>query len=255
MDNASLNIFYVYVYYDPRKTPTEPIYVGKGHDNRAVKHIKKSQNIFLNRKIAKIRKDGFEPAIKYEFENLTEEQAFEKEKELIKFYGRRDLGTGTLCNFTDGGEGTHGRECSPETRQLFSSQRKNKKQTPAQYEANCNRKHSEETKKLLSEINKGHQRHTPEQIEALRQHNLGRIPSEATRKLWSQQRKGFVQTPEHIEKVRQAKAAADAKRLEEMGPEEFAKYKNRVAEKLKGRKRSEETKAKMRLAWERRRAS
>ena len=255
MDNTSLNAFYVYVYYDPRKAPAEPIYVGKGHGNRAIKHIKKSQNVFLNRKIAKIREENLEPLIKYEFENLTEEQSFDKEKELIKFYGRQDLGTGTLCNFTDGGEGTFGRECSPETRQLFSSQRKNKKQTPAQYEANCNRKHSDEARKKISQATKGHSWHTPEQIEIIREHSKNRIISDKTRQLWSQQRKGVIQTPEHVEKVKQAKAVADAKRLEEMGPEEFSKWKNRGSEKCKGQKRSEETKAKMRLAWERRRAS
>jgi predicted GIY-YIG superfamily endonuclease len=38
-------------------------------------------------------------------ENITWEEATKKEKELIKFYGRRDLGLGTLVNLTDGGDG------------------------------------------------------------------------------------------------------------------------------------------------------
>lgn len=38
-------------------------------------------------------------------ENLTWQQACEKEKRLIKDYGRRDLGLGYLVNMTDGGDG------------------------------------------------------------------------------------------------------------------------------------------------------
>ena len=37
------------------------------------------------------------------FDNLTIEQAILKEIEFIKLYGREDLGLGTLCNLTDGG--------------------------------------------------------------------------------------------------------------------------------------------------------
>lgn len=39
----------------------------------------------------------------------TYQEAKVKEIELISLYGRRDLGKGTLVNFTDGGEGTQGK--------------------------------------------------------------------------------------------------------------------------------------------------
>ena len=32
--------FYIYVYFDPRKNPPEPIYVGKEHDNRGSEKCK-----------------------------------------------------------------------------------------------------------------------------------------------------------------------------------------------------------------------
>lgn len=42
------------------------------------------------------------------FDDLTWEEACEKEKEFISLYGRIDLGKGTLVNLTDGGEGSNG---------------------------------------------------------------------------------------------------------------------------------------------------
>ena len=41
-------------------------------------------------------------------DDLTWEQACEKEREFIQLYGRKDLGLGTLVNLTDGGDGVIG---------------------------------------------------------------------------------------------------------------------------------------------------
>jgi hypothetical protein len=46
--------------------------------------------------------------------------AKEKEKEFISIYGRADLGSGTLCNHTDGGEGTLNRVVTIEERKKRS---------------------------------------------------------------------------------------------------------------------------------------
>ena len=40
--------------------------------------------------------------------NISEEESFEWERYWIKYFGRRDNGTGQLTNHTDGGEGTSG---------------------------------------------------------------------------------------------------------------------------------------------------
>lgn len=53
----------------------------------------------------------------------------EKEKEFIKLYGRRDLNTGTLVNFTDGGDGVEHRIQTPETRERISKSHMDKKYT------------------------------------------------------------------------------------------------------------------------------
>ena len=46
--------------------------------------------------------------VKVEFDNLTEEQAKENEKLLIRLYGRIVNKTGSLCNISEGGEGRSG---------------------------------------------------------------------------------------------------------------------------------------------------
>jgi len=54
----------------------------------------------------------------YEIEIIMESDNYQylltKEIEFIKLYGRIDLGTGTLANLTNGGEGCHGVKHSPE---------------------------------------------------------------------------------------------------------------------------------------------
>lgn len=49
----------------------------------------------------------------------------EREIEFIKLYGRRDLKEGTLCNLTNGGEGSHGWVISEETRLNMIKGRRN----------------------------------------------------------------------------------------------------------------------------------
>lgn len=75
-------------------------------------------------------------------DGLTWEAACTKEAAYIILYGRRDIGTGTLCNLTSGGEGTNGCIKTEETRLKLSK-------------ANTGKVISEKTKKILNDINKG----------------------------------------------------------------------------------------------------
>lgn len=108
-------VFYVYVLKYPDGTP---FYVGKGKGNRLDAHIKEAEmNKALEfignpQKISIIRKiwrNGGQVIKEKVVENLTEEQAFEIEIELIQKYGLRNHG-GLLANLTYGGEGTSGYE-------------------------------------------------------------------------------------------------------------------------------------------------
>ena len=92
-----------YVYIHIRKDTNEVFYVGIGADNKG----KYSRAHSLRRNgFWHVIKNKTEYIIEIVLDNLTWEDACVKEKELIKEYGRKDLGLGSLCNLTDGGEGT-----------------------------------------------------------------------------------------------------------------------------------------------------
>lgn len=104
--------YYVYVYLDPRKEGKfiygeykfnyEPFYVGKGLGKRCYYHLletsKTTSNIFKTRVIQKIISEDLEPIIVKIIDNISENEAYKIETELIKIIGRRCDGSGTLTN-------------------------------------------------------------------------------------------------------------------------------------------------------------
>ena len=99
--------YFIYAYFEPNND--KPFYVGKGCGDRHLQHLKRDilykKNTMFYCKLRKMLRNGILPIVKKLLENLTEQEAFEKEKLFIRIYGRRDIGTGCLCNHTDGGEG------------------------------------------------------------------------------------------------------------------------------------------------------
>jgi hypothetical protein len=92
--------FYVYGHFLP-KTDI-PFYIGKGKGRRA--YHKYDRSAFWHNVVNK--NGGYE--VRILIENLSAQEALDKERELISEYGRRDIGTGILVNQTDGGDGVVG---------------------------------------------------------------------------------------------------------------------------------------------------
>ena len=102
-----------YVYRHIRIDKNEPFYIGIGSDetyNRA--YSVKRRNILWNSVVSRSQYE-----VEILMDNLTWEQACEKEKEFISIYGRKDLKTGILTNMTSGGEGVIDRLVTEEFRE------------------------------------------------------------------------------------------------------------------------------------------
>lgn len=126
-----------YLYRHIRLDKNEPFYIGIG----TVKENNPLLRSRYERAFSKLKRNNFWKNIiknsKYEVEILLESDdkdfIIQKEIEFIKLYGRKDLGLGTLCNMTDGGEGSSvgnkinlGRKMTTETKKKLSLANKGK---------------------------------------------------------------------------------------------------------------------------------
>jgi hypothetical protein len=217
------NIFYVYIYLDPRKPGSyeygkysfkyEPFYVGKGKENRMYDHLKDESQSYKSNKIQKLISEGYnlENYIIKIKDNMEEQEAFDLEIKLISLIGRLDLETGPLTNMTDGGEGISGHLHTEESKRKIS-------------ESLIGFTHTKETKEKMSKIKKGH-KHSEETKKKISKsnsdenhHMYGEHHSEETKKKMSESLIGFTHTEE---------------------------TKNKMSESHKGKKLSEETKNKI----------
>jgi hypothetical protein len=108
------NPYYVYV----ALLDGLPRYVGFGkcrrteHVNSGVSHVRKLNEVVL--------RDGKTFDIEYRCTTISKEDAIDKERSLIKKYGREDLGTGSLWNCTDGGIGCRTHSHTPASKAKIS---------------------------------------------------------------------------------------------------------------------------------------
>ncbi len=176
-----MNEFYVYAH---KRLDTQAVfYVGKGKGKRDTE--KSSRNKYWHNVV---NKAGFK-VVRVGVE-LTENQAFDMEKELIQFL--REEGV-TLCNMTDGGEGSSGLlHTEEQKRKIGDAQRgvpkpeSQKKKLSELLKSGDHPIFSEESRAknrgenhwahgLTGEANPNYGRKdTPEMIEAKRQRMLGR---------------------------------------------------------------------------------
>lgn len=113
-----------YLYRHIRLDKNEPFYIGIGSDAE----YKRANSNHNRTKYWKNIISKTEYRIDIIMDNLSWEEACEKEKEFIALYKRKSDG-GILCNITLGGEGVYGLKHSDQSKQLMSIQRKGRKQS------------------------------------------------------------------------------------------------------------------------------
>lgn len=159
-----------YIYSHTRLDNNEIFYIGLGTNYEKVL-LKRAKSKYKRNKFWNnvVNKTSYKIDIIFESDSL--EIVRNKEIELIKFYGRRDLGLGSLVNLADGGEGNHGfipseefksniskrntgKSCSKETKEKMSLAQKGKFVSKETGQKISNSKKNKSVTKITSSFNK-----------------------------------------------------------------------------------------------------
>jgi hypothetical protein len=164
-----------YVYQHVRLDTNEVFYIGigSGRNYERANRISRRSN-WWNKIVAKAGR-----RVEIIVDNISWDEACQKEQELILKYGRRDLGKGTLVNMTNGGDGVTGIVMTEEHKRKIGQANKGGKGWTG-------RTHSEETRRLLSKINKGHKYHLGKKLS---EQTKNKIRETLTGKPWTEQRR------------------------------------------------------------------
>lgn len=177
MKTSELEEFYVYAWY--YKDTEKIFYIGKGKNNR-YKMLCNRNDYFKNI----IKKECDNVGVKIIKNHLTEQDAFDLEKQLIKEYKSKGE---CKANFHLGGSGGYTGNYNSESRNKKISDFAKKR--IGKLNPMYGKTHSEKTKKYLKEINLG-KKLTKEHIEKLKQANTGRKKTEKEIELLKQKLKG-----------------------------------------------------------------
>lgn len=129
-----------YVYQHIRNDTNEIFYIGIGSKDK----YRTAHRTYNRNKYWKNITNKTTYKIEILVDNISWEEAGLKEQELIKHHGRLILGTGFLCNITDGGEGSLGYRHSDEVKE---------------YIRKCSTNISNETRRKRSESHLGSKSH------------------------------------------------------------------------------------------------
>lgn len=93
----TMNPYYIYALKDPRSSPAQPFYIGKGTGSRAWEHTLRIDGTSKGKRISEIGDSGFVVVTTVLADDLTEAQALKLEAELIAAFGTQSTG-GMLTN-------------------------------------------------------------------------------------------------------------------------------------------------------------
>ena len=188
------NRFYVYVFL---REDRSPYYIGKGTGKRAWSNSRR-----------KVSPPADKSRIVLLKENLSEQEAFDHEIELIKFHGRKDNGTGILRNLTDGGEGKSGYNTSDETKEKIRESELGKIVSDAtkekMREAQLGKKASDATKEKIRKA-KLTENLSDVTREKMREAQLGKKASDAVKEKMRETKLGKKRSPETLMKINETK--------------------------------------------------
>ena len=200
LDDRRIYYVYQHINTDPSRGPTGCRYIGKGKQTRAWNVGPKDRN-YLWRNVF----ENNPPEVMLFAENMTEEEAFELEKEMIW----RALSAGVqLCNLTEGGEGMSGWKMPEEMKIKIGNTHRNKKKT---------KEHREKISKTLMGRKNG-------------------PPSEITKQKISETKRGTVFTEEHKRRLSEAAKRRIRKPTGPLSEE----HKMKISKTLAGRKLTEQ---------------
>lgn len=167
-----------------------------------------NKNAYFGRAITKYGWNNFEHEIL--FENLTKEEAIEKEKELIKYYKSNIAEFG--YNLTLGGEGTFGYRLPKETRDkiaLILKEKYSGENSPrygVKFTEEHKRKLSESAKLKTGESNSLYGKHHSEETkQKIREANTGKVFTEEHKTNMSLSKKGISQSEETTKRISEAR--------------------------------------------------
>lgn len=196
---ANDNVRQFYVYQHRRNDTGEVFYIGKGSGNRAWdEHWSRYQNRIWKG----CAKHGY--TVEIICDGLDEKHALDLEVMLIQFYGRKNLGTGSLANLTDGGEGGNGAVRSQETRDKIGRAHRGRTLSPEHVErmrvANLGKTHTDAAKEKCRAAMLG-RAFSEDHRAKLSEANRRRIHTDETRAKMGAAKRGGKHSPEHKARI------------------------------------------------------
>lgn len=185
----------IYLFWDNKYE--QVIYAGRFTGRKRIKahfmpSLKNSQPI---NKYVQEHKDRIESIIFCEFDNISDNDLNQLEKETIKLFklNKYKHPDSFVFNFTDGGDGSSGRILSDKTREKISKGNLGKKMSEESKQKNresqLGKKHTEETKQKIRESSTG-RKLSNEARKKISEANKNKKISEETRKKMSESHKG-----------------------------------------------------------------